>query len=96
MFQHFKIALAWNAELKAQNGRYESVLSTDLDLVVKHPLMRKTIATSSSFHNSYEVAEFNATRGRRMRFGFGGGVGLLRRRFGVGLLGVGILGGLFL
>ena len=54
-----KIAIAWSSKVGNANGQYTSSLSANLDLLVWDE-NDEQVASSASFDNSYEVAEFTA------------------------------------
>jgi hypothetical protein len=61
MVPKIKVALAWDSIAVLSPG--VSFLAIDLDLLVFDD-SNNQVADSSSFDNSYEIAEFNAERGK--------------------------------
>lgn len=58
-----KVALAWNSRVLSLFGApLTSTLTVDYDLVVRNS-QGQQVAVSASWDNSYEIAEFSATRG---------------------------------
>jgi hypothetical protein len=64
---HVKVALAWDSKISTFNFigielLLDSVLTVDLDLLI-FDASGRLVANSSSWNNSYEIAEFDATAG---------------------------------
>ena len=58
-----KVALAWDSKVTSIFGMaLASTLTVDLDLIVRNS-QGQQVAASASWDNSYEIAEFSATRG---------------------------------
>ena len=67
LFPHVKVALAWDSKISTFNlfgleFLLGSVLTVDLDLLVTDS-SGATVASSASWDNSYEIAEFDAKAG---------------------------------
>ena len=60
---HVKVALAWDSKVQSFLGiPLSSTLTVDFDLIVRNS-QGVQVASSASWDNSYEIAEFDATRG---------------------------------
>jgi Subtilase family len=63
LFPHVKVALAWDSKIASIFGiPIGSTLAVDLDLHVRNAA-GSTVASSASWDNSYEIAEFGASPG---------------------------------
>ena len=78
-----KVAIAWNSEVTANGDNpLSSKLTIDLDLIVQDS-KQKVVASSMSYDNSYEVADFNAIPGESYQI-------ILRRNSGSGSVRFGV------